>query len=123
VLDTAAQNTPSAEIQTLTETVDLRSTGQTTFLCSGKTHLFFPPPGEREGRRRRREANARSYCNLCPVKEMCKLTGRLGREHGIWGGENDEERAAAGFGPPSPHRRVVAQAARRAREEASADFN
>lgn len=84
-------------------------------MCGGKTELFFARPGEREGRRNRREALARSYCACCAVAESCKLAGRLGREHGIWGGENDEERAAAGFAPRSPHRRAVAAAAREAR--------
>lgn len=89
-------------------------------MCIGKTEHFFARPGERDGRRRRREALAISYCNVCPVKATCLLAGRLGREHGIWGGENDEQRAAAGFAPRSPHRRAVAQAARLARIEAEA---
>lgn len=90
-------------------------------MCRGKTALFFAPPGERDGRRRRREALASAYCAVCPVKEMCKLAGRQGREHGIWGGENDEERALAGYAPRSPHRRVVAEAARTARARAKAE--
>ena len=87
-------------------------------MCKSKTALFFAPPGEREGRRRRREALACAYCAVCPVQDICKLAGRQGREHGIWGGENDEERAEAGFAPRSPHRRAIAEAARRARENA-----
>lgn len=89
-------------------------------MCRSKTALFFAPPGEREGRRRRREALASAYCAVCPVQEICKLAGRQGREHGIWGGENDEERAAMGFAPRSPHRRAVAEAARQARLESAA---
>jgi len=88
-------------------------------MCRSKTALFFAPPGEREGRRRRREALACAYCAVCPVQDICKLAGRQGREHGIWGGENDEARAEAGFAPRSPHRRAIAEAARRAREEAA----
>jgi len=84
-------------------------------MCSGKTELFFARPGERDGRRNRREALARAYCACCPVQQACLTAGRLRREHGVWGGENDEERAAAGFGPASPHRRAVAKAAREAR--------
>ena len=85
-------------------------------MCRGRTDLFFAAGGERDGRRKRREALARAYCNCCPVADDCRLAGREGREHGLWGAENDEQRAAAGFGPRSPHRRAVASAARRARE-------
>jgi len=91
-------------------------------MCVGKTELFFARPGEREGRRNRREAMARSYCACCTVAATCKLAGRLGREHGVWGGENDEERAAAGFSPRSPHRRAVAAAAREARVNGGTDL-
>ena len=86
-------------------------------MCRGKTHIFFAVPGERDGRRNRREALARSYCACCPVIDECRDAGRSGREHGLWGGEDDEQRAAAGFGPRSPHRRAVAAAARKARHE------
>lgn len=82
-------------------------------LCSGKTELFFEPPGERRIRRERREAIARSYCAICPVAEPCRQAGRVNAENGIWGGENDEQRAYAGFAPASIFRRDVA-AARRA---------
>ena len=87
------------------------------FPCSGRTHLFFAPPGERRVRREKREATARSYCNQCSVAVMCKLAGRAGREHGIWGGENDEERAAAGFPPMFPHRKAIVRAAQEAKRE------
>lgn len=87
-------------------------------MCHDKTAVFFAPPGERDGRRRRREALACAYCACCAVQKQCLLAGREGNEHGIWGGENDEERAAAGFAPKSPHRRAVAQAAREARDRA-----
>lgn len=82
--------------------------------CAGKTDLFFAPPGERSGRRRRREALALSYCEQCPSREPCRTVGRLWHEHGIWGGETDEERAAAGFVPRSPHRRALLAVASRA---------
>lgn len=80
--------------------------------CVDKTHLFFAPPGERLGRRNRREAKARSYCNVCPVVDECRNFGRVNRENGIWGGENDEERALAGFAPRNIFRRGVAAARR-----------
>jgi len=93
-----------------------RADWQRQAMCLGKTAIFFAPPGERDGRRRRREALASAYCACCPVQRQCLTAGRDGNEHGIWGGESDEERAAAGFAPKSPHRRAVAQAARAARE-------
>jgi len=86
-----------------------------SFPCSGRTQLFFSPPGERRVRREKREATARSYCNQCSVKEMCELAGRAGREHGMWGGENDEERAAAGYAPMFPHRKAIVRAAQEAK--------
>lgn len=90
-------------------------------MCVDKTAIFFAPPGEREGRRRRREALASAYCAVCPIQARCKQAGREGREHGIWGGENDEQRALAGFAPRSPHRRSVAEAARTARQRSADD--
>lgn len=81
-------------------------------MCTGKTELFFEPPGERRGRRQRREATARSYCAVCPVATPCREAGRQNRENGIWGGENDEERALAGYAPASIFRRDVAEARR-----------
>lgn len=91
------------------------SAWQESAMCRGKTEIFFAAPGERDGRRNRREALARAYCACCTVAEQCREAGRSGREHGLWGGENDEQRAEAGYGPRSPHRRAVAAAARRAR--------
>jgi hypothetical protein len=89
-----------------------------SFPCSGRGQIFFAPPGERRVRREKREATARSYCNQCSVKEMCKLAGRVGREHGMWGAENDEERAAAGYAPLFPHRKAIVRAAQDAKQHA-----
>ena len=100
----------------VTTPVEVAVTWQGAAMCKGKSEIFFARPGERDGRRRRRETLARAYCACCTVVEACKTAGRVGREHGMWGGENDEERAAAGFGPRSPHRRAVAAAARAARD-------
>ncbi len=47
----------------------------------------------------------------------CRNAGRLNLEHGIWGGENDEERALAGYAPRSPSRRSVLQARDRAKQK------
>mgnify|MGYP000061454685 CR=1 FL=1 len=79
-------------------------------LCSGMTLVFFGPAAERPERRVEREALARSFCRACPSALPCRRAGRMNREHGIWGGENDEERAAAGYAPRSPSRRSVIQA-------------
>lgn len=87
-------------------------------LCKGLTHVFFGPAAERPERRVEREAIAASYCMSCPVMMECRQTARLNREHGFWGCENDEERAAAGYAPRSPSRRAVIQARDRARDEA-----
>ncbi len=76
-------------------------------ICKGLTHVFFGPAAERPERRVEREAIAASYCMSCPVATECRTSARLNREHGFWGGENDEERAAAGFAPRSPSRRAV----------------
>lgn len=79
-------------------------------VCKGLTEVFFGPAAERPERRVEREALAKSYCLSCPVMLPCRRTARLNREHGFWGGENDEERAAAGYAPRSPSRRSVIQA-------------
>jgi hypothetical protein len=79
-------------------------------LCSGMTEVFFGPAAERPERRVEREALAKSFCRVCPAALPCRRAGRLNHEHGIWGGENDEERAAAGYAPRSPSRRSVIQA-------------
>ena len=76
-------------------------------VCKGMTEVFFGPSAERPERRVEREALAASYCASCPVMLPCRRNARLNREHGFWGGENDEQRAAAGFAPRSPSRRSV----------------
>jgi Transcription factor WhiB len=64
---------------------------------------------------------AKSYCAVCPLIEPCRELGRLNRENGIWGGENEEERAAAGYAPRATERRSVAAAARTGRQVADPD--
>lgn len=66
-------------------------------LCRGRTDLFFPQVRERPERRARRETEARAVCAACPVLEPCREWARERREYGFWGGESEEERAAAGF--------------------------
>ncbi len=86
-------------------------------LCVGKHELFFAPPGERRIRRQKREALARSYCENCRSLLACRRFARENREHGFWGGENEEERAALGYAPKSPSRRAVAEIGRAADRE------
>lgn len=79
--------------------------------CAGRTELFFAPLGERPESRVGREASARDLCAGCPVRLACRADARLNRESGFWGGESEEERAAAGYAPYSTTRRAVRAAA------------
>ncbi|MGI9614138.1 MAG: WhiB family transcriptional regulator [Acidimicrobiales bacterium] len=81
-------------------------------LCQGKADLFFAPPGERRIRRQNREAIARSYCENCRQLLPCRRWARENREHGFWGGENEEQRAMLGYPPRSPSRRAIAEIGR-----------
>lgn len=65
--------------------------------CRGLTHLFFPPPAERPQARERREATARDVCDNCTVNGRCRQFARNNHEYGLWGGESEDERHAAGF--------------------------
>ncbi len=94
---------------------DTDSSWQDEAVCKGLTEVFFGPAAERPERRVEREALALTYCHSCPVMLPCRRNARLNREHGIWGGENDEQRAAAGYAPRSPSRRSVIQARDNAR--------
>ncbi len=91
-------------------------------LCKGKSELFFAPPGERRIRRERREALARAYCDNCRCLLACRRWARENREHGFWGGENEEQRAALGYPPRSPGRRAVAEIGRSAQRERSGEL-
>jgi WhiB family redox-sensing transcriptional regulator len=82
--------------------------------CKGRTQLFFGIAGERPERRVRREAAARQVCAECPVLAECRALARTNRENGFWGGETEEERAAAGYAPRSISRRAVQAAAAQA---------
>src|SRR4051794_28912096 len=85
---------------TATTTADARVLSRETWMeqavCVGRTPLFFGLAGERPERRARREARARKLCAQCPVLEPCRLLARKHGENGFWGGESEEERAAAG---------------------------
>lgn len=57
--------------------------------CKGAdTDLFFPPDWyEDPPARRRREGQARAFCDRCPVRRRCfDLADARGERHGIYGG-------------------------------------
>lgn len=70
--------------------------------CQGRTEIFFAPHAERPQARVRREGQARLICDECPSLEPCRTYARMHREYGFWGGESEEDRAAAGYAVPWP---------------------
>ena len=54
-----------------------------------------------------REGKARGVCAECPTLLACRDWAREHREYGFWGGESEEERAAAGFRVDMPVGRVA----------------
>ncbi len=46
-------------------------------------------------------------CTACPALSPCRHWARENREYGYWGGESEEERAAAGFRVDMPVGRVA----------------
>jgi len=76
-------------------------------VCTGQSDVFFAPAGERPETRLLREARAKAICGACPVLEPCREWARAHREYGFWGGESEEERAAAGFRTDMPVGRVA----------------
>lgn len=75
--------------------------------CDGRTELFFAPAGERPEARVVRESKARSVCTECAALAPCRAWARENREYGFWGGESEEERAAAGYRVDMPVGRVA----------------
>ena len=95
-------------MQAVTHILDIDSTvWMTTAACKSQTALFFPPPGERPEAREVREGRARALCASCHVLDDCREYARQHREYGFWGGESEEERAAAGFRVDMPVGRVA----------------
>lgn len=88
--------------------------------CKGRTELFYPKYSERPEATARRVAKAKKVCQTCPVMEKCRDAARQNGEYGVWGGETDEERYAAGFFNDDPviKKRLRADAARQRRREA-----
>jgi WhiB family transcriptional regulator, redox-sensing transcriptional regulator len=109
---------------TVVRSIELRTPGREPWMgeaaCAGRTQLFFGLAGERPERRTRREARARKVCATCPVIAPCREMARRNGENGFWGGESEEERAAAGYAPVSISRRSVQDAASTARSSAYA---
>ncbi len=66
---------------------------QSRAACGARAWLFFPPDGETEQERQRRESKAKAVCALCPVRVEC-LDYALEHyvRYGIWGGLNEHER-------------------------------
>jgi WhiB family redox-sensing transcriptional regulator len=75
--------------------------------CRGESRLFFAPAGERPEARATREMQARAVCRACPALMDCRDWAREHREYGFWGGESEEDRAAAGFRVDMPVGRVA----------------
>lgn len=70
--------------------------------CRGASDIFLAPFAERPEARVRRELQARQICAGCAVIDACRDYARNNRESGFWGGENEYERAQAGFAPVAP---------------------
>ena len=61
---------------------------------------FHAPFGEDAADRLVREDIVKQlYCAHCEVVTQCRTWAREHREYGVWGGESEAERAAAGFAP------------------------
>ncbi len=75
--------------------------------CRGRTALFFPSFNERPEAKQRREDEARGLCRRCPVLAACREWARANGEYGFWGGESEEQRAAAGFAAEFPTGKVA----------------
>ena len=71
-------------------------TWQDSAECRGENlALFFGPDGERQPERELREEIAKEICGWCPVRAQC-LDYAVSRpeKYGVYGGLNEEERAA-----------------------------
>jgi WhiB family redox-sensing transcriptional regulator len=65
--------------------------------CRGLSQLFFPPQAERPQARERRELTAKLVCAACSAVTSCREFARANHEYGLWGGESEDERHAAGY--------------------------
>ena len=99
-----------AEVQLLTEPNMRGMDGgdwKARAVCRGRFREFFAPTGERPEARQARESIARAICDVCPVMSPCRVSARANREYGFWGGESEEDRAAAGFRVQMPVGRLA----------------
>ncbi|MGW1174581.1 WhiB family transcriptional regulator [Kitasatospora sp. NPDC002543] len=72
----------------------------TRFPCQDEPELFHAPEGREHANAALARINAaKALCFTCPVIVACRTLGRQLREIGVWGGEDDDEREAAGFKP------------------------
>ena len=76
-------------------------------VCYGHTAVFFAPPGRTP--RGPRGARGQGSLDLprLPGDATCRSWARENREYGFWGGESEEERAAAGFRVEMPVGRIA----------------
>ncbi len=75
--------------------------------CQGRASCSSRPPVSDPRPASLRESQARSVCTSCPVMRQCRDWARENREYGFWGGESEEDRAAAGFRVDMPVGRVA----------------
>lgn len=68
--------------------------------CRGRTSLFFAAPAEPAVARDWRERQAAALCAACDASSSCRALGRTEGEYGVWGGETERDRAAAGVPLP-----------------------
>lgn len=86
--------------------------------CTGYSFLFYPHDNERNVARTRRETRAKAICAQCSVMQKCKEYARANAEFGIWGGENEEDRYAAGYTLPRYSGVTIKRRIRETKEEA-----
>lgn len=68
--------------------------------CASYPKLFHTPDDGRTDTgsvKTNRIAAAKFLCGQCPVQAACRAWARTSRETGVWGGESEEEREAAGY--------------------------
>ncbi|MFF9643655.1 WhiB family transcriptional regulator [Kitasatospora aureofaciens] len=70
------------------------------FPCHNEPELFHAPEGREPANAALARVNAaKALCFTCPVIKACRDLGRKLRETGVWGGEDDDDREAAGYKP------------------------